>query len=209
MVPYRYNPTRDSSAPSYLFKHCITCLSPTHVCPSFRHGTNPRPTSFLPRPPSSCFVPLLSLVRPSLPHLSILTPLLPNSITLHLGYHPSEPGNPPIHYSAWHAWSGFAVVMSTNLVALLVIIVRRDIVWCVAATWLCISLWLETPKPAPVYVRSLFRPEETYLKPMLDPDNNIHGTAPARAGPLPPVRAVLWKTTDTWWGRTWTCYPSW
>lgn len=76
-------------------------------------------------------------------------------ITLHLGFHPPEPGNPPVHYSAWHAWSGFAVVMSTNLLALLVIIVRRDIVWCVAATWLCISLWLETPKPAPVYIPTI------------------------------------------------------
>jgi len=45
--------------------------------------------------------------------------------------------------------------MSTNLIALLVIIFRRDIVWCVAATWLCISLWLETPKPLPVYVPTI------------------------------------------------------
>jgi hypothetical protein len=158
MVPYHHNTSRAASATPYLLKRRITHLPPTHFRSSIRHGTNSRPTPFLSPTPSRYIIPLLPLVRPS-PSLFIgsLTPrFLLNSITLHLGYHPSEPGNPPAHYSAWHAWSGFAVVMSTNVLAFLVIIFRRDIVWCVAATWLCISLWIETPKPAPVYVRSIY-----------------------------------------------------
>ena len=48
--------------------------------------------------------------------------------------------------------AGFAVVLGTNLLGLLVIILRRDIVWCVAATWIAVSIWAAQPKPAPVYV---------------------------------------------------------
>ncbi|GLB39911.1 hypothetical protein LshimejAT787_0704210 [Lyophyllum shimeji] len=65
---------------------------------------------------------------------------------------PEEPGEGPKKYSAWHAWLGFAVVMPTNFVAFLVVAIRRDLVFCIAATWLCISLWLERPKPAPVNI---------------------------------------------------------
>ncbi|KAG6835724.1 hypothetical protein H0H93_015303, partial [Arthromyces matolae] len=81
-----------------------------------------------------------------------LSILFPYSLflTLGLSFDPTPPGLPR-HYSAWHAWSGFAVVMSTNLFALIIVVLRRDLVWCVAATWLCISIWLDTPKPAPVY----------------------------------------------------------
>lgn len=157
MVPYHHHTPRAASPSSPLLEHRITCLPSAHVRSTIRHGTNPRPTPFLSPSSSGSLVPLLPIVRHSLFSSANETPNFPillNSITLHLGYHPSEPGGPPLHYPAWHAWSGFAVVMSTNLVALLVIIFRRDVVWCVAATWLCISLWLETPKPAPVYVRS-------------------------------------------------------
>ena len=35
----------------------------------------------------------------------------------------------------------------------LVIVIRRDIVWCVAATWICASIWSLKPKPYPVFVR--------------------------------------------------------
>jgi hypothetical protein len=71
-------------------------------------------------------------------------------VTLGLYFRPTWPDTGPIHYSSWHVWSGFGVVISTNLLALLVIVIRQDIVWCIAATWLCISLWAETPKPAPI-----------------------------------------------------------
>ena len=58
----------------------------------------------------------------------------------------------PVNYNDY-AWSGFAVVFGTNLLGLFVIIIRRDIVWCVAATWLAVSVWSKRPKPGPVYVR--------------------------------------------------------
>ncbi|ESK85664.1 hypothetical protein Moror_9933 [Moniliophthora roreri MCA 2997] len=74
-------------------------------------------------------------------------------IALGLVYDPSYPG-PPVNYSE-NPWPGFGVVFGTNILGLLVIIFRRDIVWCVAATWICISIWTERPKPGPVYVTVL------------------------------------------------------
>ncbi|TFK29530.1 hypothetical protein FA15DRAFT_664079 [Coprinopsis marcescibilis] len=72
-------------------------------------------------------------------------------ITLHLTYSPPYPDGPQ-DYSKWHAWTGFGVVVGTNLAAFLVILLRKDIVWCVAATWICVSLWSQRPKPGPVYI---------------------------------------------------------
>ncbi|KAJ7173799.1 hypothetical protein C8R46DRAFT_1084018 [Mycena filopes] len=60
----------------------------------------------------------------------------------------------PADYNA-HMWAGFGVVFGTNLVSLLVIVLRRDIVWCVAATWICVSIWALRPKPQPVYITVL------------------------------------------------------
>ena len=53
-----------------------------------------------------------------------------------------------------YLWSGFAVVFGTNFVGALVVLMRRDIVWCVAATWICVSIWMQRPKPVPIYVRA-------------------------------------------------------
>ncbi|KAK7032630.1 hypothetical protein VNI00_012894 [Paramarasmius palmivorus] len=74
-------------------------------------------------------------------------------IALGLVYDSSYPG-PPVNYSE-NPWPGFGVVFGTNLLGLLVVIFRRDIVWCVAATWICISIWAERPKPGPVYITVL------------------------------------------------------
>jgi len=71
-------------------------------------------------------------------------------ITLGLTYKGIIPGL-PIDYTA-HPWPGFGVVFGTNLLGLIVIALRRDIVWCVAATWICASIWSLRPKPAPVYI---------------------------------------------------------
>jgi len=60
----------------------------------------------------------------------------------------------PIDYNA-HQWPGFGVVFGTNLVSLLVVALRRDIVWCVAATWICVSIWTQRPKPQAVYITAL------------------------------------------------------
>ncbi|KAJ7291067.1 hypothetical protein C8J57DRAFT_1112860 [Mycena rebaudengoi] len=54
-----------------------------------------------------------------------------------------------------HPWPGFGVVFGTNLVGLLVIALRRDIVWCVAATWICVSIWSLRPKPNHVYITAI------------------------------------------------------
>ncbi|KAG5645173.1 hypothetical protein DXG03_006797 [Asterophora parasitica] len=72
-------------------------------------------------------------------------------VTLGLSFKPTEP-SAPRHYSGWHAWNGFAVVMSTNVFAFIVVALRRDLVWCIAATWLCVSIWLDSPKPPPVNI---------------------------------------------------------
>jgi hypothetical protein len=42
--------------------------------------------------------------------------------------------------------------LGTNLLGLAVAIIRGDIVWCVAATWIAVSIWSARPKPAPVNV---------------------------------------------------------
>ncbi|KAF9011836.1 hypothetical protein BDQ17DRAFT_1272201 [Cyathus striatus] len=72
-------------------------------------------------------------------------------LTLRLTYTPTVPGPPPT-YSGWHVWPGFGVVFGTNLLGLIVVLTRRDIVWCVAATWICVSIWSLRPKPGPVYI---------------------------------------------------------
>ncbi|KAJ3570982.1 hypothetical protein NP233_g4048 [Leucocoprinus birnbaumii] len=71
-------------------------------------------------------------------------------ITLGFVHDPTLPGSDP-SYSAWHVWPVFGVVLGTNLLGLIVVVLRRDIVWTVAATWICISIWSLRPKPAPVY----------------------------------------------------------
>ncbi|KAI0342541.1 hypothetical protein BDW22DRAFT_1395582 [Trametopsis cervina] len=68
-------------------------------------------------------------------------------ITLGWTWSPGEPQ----HYGR-HQWAGFIVVLSVNLLGLVVIALRRDIVWCVAATWICASIWSLDPKPFPVWV---------------------------------------------------------
>jgi len=70
------------------------------------------------------------------------------SVTLGLSYNPAHGGT---QYNE-HSWPGFGVVLGVNLVGLIVVIIRRDIVWAVAATWICISVFTGRPKPAPVYV---------------------------------------------------------
>ncbi|KAK0484705.1 hypothetical protein IW261DRAFT_1458247 [Armillaria novae-zelandiae] len=74
-------------------------------------------------------------------------------VTLGLVQTPTAPG-PPIDPNAYQ-WPGFGVVFGTNILGLLVVVFRRDIVWCVAATWICVSIWSLRPKPAPVYITAI------------------------------------------------------
>lgn len=86
------------------------------------------------------------------------------SVTLGLTYSP----NHPEQYDQ-HAWWGFAAVFAVNILGLAVIIARRDIVWAVAATWICVSEWSARPKPLPVLVRGsvLFFPPLVFLDAIL------------------------------------------
>jgi len=72
-------------------------------------------------------------------------------VTLGLSYNPAHGGT---QYNE-HSWPGFGVVLGVNLVGLIVVIIRRDIVWAVAATWICISVFTARPKPAPVYITEI------------------------------------------------------
>ncbi|KAI0702059.1 hypothetical protein C8T65DRAFT_266253 [Cerioporus squamosus] len=66
-------------------------------------------------------------------------------ITLGKTWSPGEPQ----HYDRG-MWSGFIVVLVVNVLSVLIIAIRRDIVWCIAATWICASQWSLKPKPYPV-----------------------------------------------------------
>ncbi|CAL1709836.1 unnamed protein product [Somion occarium] len=71
-------------------------------------------------------------------------------ITLGLTWSPGEPQ----HYARGQ-WAGFGVVLGVNLLGLVVIVLRHDIVWCVAASWLCASIWSLKPKPFPVFITAV------------------------------------------------------
>lgn len=71
------------------------------------------------------------------------------SISVELGY-TWEPGKP--NQYANHQWAGFGVVLLVNLIGLIVIVVRKDIVWCVAAVWIDVAIWSAKPKPSTVFI---------------------------------------------------------
>ncbi|KAF4579510.1 hypothetical protein EYR36_001324 [Pleurotus pulmonarius] len=77
------------------------------------------------------------------------------SLFVYLGYTytPTAPDIPRDY--AQYQLAGFLAVFLTNLFSALIIAARRDIVWCIAAVWICVSLWSERPKPAAVYVTAL------------------------------------------------------
>ncbi|OCH94603.1 hypothetical protein OBBRIDRAFT_769339 [Obba rivulosa] len=73
----------------------------------------------------------------------------PYNLFIALGW--TWPPGEPQHYRG-HAWAGAAVVLCVNIVALVIIVWRRDIVWCVCAAWLCAALWAVDPKAAEVWI---------------------------------------------------------
>ncbi|KAF7439997.1 hypothetical protein PC9H_000337 [Pleurotus ostreatus] len=77
------------------------------------------------------------------------------SLFVYLGYTytPTAPGIPADY--AQYQLPGFLAVALTNLFSSVVIATRRDIVWCIAAVWICVSLWSERPKGAAVYITAL------------------------------------------------------
>ncbi|KDR77227.1 hypothetical protein GALMADRAFT_66282 [Galerina marginata CBS 339.88] len=85
--------------------------------------------------------------------LNILFPLT-LFIALNLSYIPT-PSGPPRDPAEYHSTAALGVLLGTNILGFLVIVTRRDIVWCVAATWISVSLWTALPKPASVYITSI------------------------------------------------------
>ena len=87
------------------------------------------------------------------------------SITLHMNYIPTPTGPPP-NYSAWHAGAGAGVVAGADVLALLVVILRMDIVWCIAAVWINVSLWSSRVQlPAAVNVSlSILREKQAWAE---------------------------------------------
>ncbi|KAF8892992.1 hypothetical protein BD779DRAFT_1508162 [Infundibulicybe gibba] len=85
-----------------------------------------------------------------------LSILFPYSLFISLGlnYTPTPTG-PPLRYDQWHAWAGFGAVFATNVFGAAVVLLRRDVVWAAAATWVCVSIWSQRPKPNPVYITAI------------------------------------------------------
>jgi len=77
--------------------------------------------------------------------LSLLFPIS-LFITLHLNYRSGTPEDKT------RPLPGFLVVLITNLLGLLVIAIRRDIVWCVAAVWVCAGIWTQGTRPALIFI---------------------------------------------------------
>jgi hypothetical protein len=78
-----------------------------------------------------------------------LKPDVGSLISVELGY-TWEPGKP--NQYANHQWAGFGVILLVNLIGLIVIVVRKDIVWCIAAVWIDIAIWSAKPKPSAVFI---------------------------------------------------------
>jgi len=78
-----------------------------------------------------------------------LSLLFPYSLFLTLG-HGWDPSHPD-HIDKYQ-WEGFAYFLSINIVGVLIIALRDDWVWCLGATWVCVSIWLKEPKSVSIYV---------------------------------------------------------
>ncbi|KAI5120385.1 hypothetical protein M0805_000165 [Coniferiporia weirii] len=76
-----------------------------------------------------------------------LTLLLPVSIFIAVGHYWAQ-GDTKAYND--YMWEGFGVFFAMNVLGLVFVIMRRDIVWAVGAAWLAASVWKETPKSAPV-----------------------------------------------------------
>ncbi|KAJ3484650.1 hypothetical protein NLI96_g5492 [Meripilus lineatus] len=75
--------------------------------------------------------------------------LFPYSLFVTLGWTWS-PGEPQ-HYGRYQ-WPGFGITLGTNLLGLVIVVLREDIVWCISASWICASIWSLKPKPFPVFI---------------------------------------------------------
>jgi hypothetical protein len=119
---------------------------PTGVQEStLRRCFHPRSPPFLSGPSLDRHVPILTLVREIRTYEMCSHSFL--SVTLDLTWNPSHPE----HYTD-HQWIGFAVMLTTNLIGLILIVAKSDFVWCVASVWINIAIWTTSPKPRPIIV---------------------------------------------------------
>jgi len=84
--------------------------------------------------------------------LFLILPLLvlfPYSLFVTLG-HAWDPAHPDEMDK--YQWEGFAYILSINIVGVLIIALRYDWVWCLGATWVCVSIWLKEPQPMPIHI---------------------------------------------------------
>lgn len=90
-----------------------------------------------------------------------LTIMLPVSIFIALGHYWAE-GDTKAYDN--YMWEGFGVFFAFNLLGLIFIALRRDVVWAVGAAWLAASVWNAPPKSAPVSITAILF---TFLHPVV------------------------------------------
>ncbi|KAI0246108.1 hypothetical protein BJV78DRAFT_1257681 [Lactifluus subvellereus] len=78
-----------------------------------------------------------------------LSLLFPYSLFVTLG-HAWNPSHPDQHEKK--QWEEFTYLLIVNIIGLLIVALRRDWVWCLGATWVCVSIWLKKPKPIAIYI---------------------------------------------------------
>lgn len=60
-------------------------------------------------------------------------------------------------YYAEYQWQAVAFILSFNIVGLIEVALRQDIIWAIAGTWVMVGILVKRPKPMPVFVSiSLF-----------------------------------------------------
>jgi hypothetical protein len=110
-------------------------------------------------PPTAITHPLNTLLVHAPLRFFLLLPLhilFPVCLFIALKFsYPPTPSGPPRDSAEWHTTAGFLILLFTHLFSLLVIVLRRDVIWCIGATWAAVAIWTSKPKPAPVYITVL------------------------------------------------------
>ncbi|KZT43387.1 hypothetical protein SISSUDRAFT_978388 [Sistotremastrum suecicum HHB10207 ss-3] len=66
----------------------------------------------------------------------------------------SWPYGDPTRYGDYQL-EGLAVVLPVNILALVAVILRHDVVWCFGAAWINAAIWSARPKAAPVFITTV------------------------------------------------------
>jgi hypothetical protein len=110
-------------------------------------------------PPTAITHPLNTILIQAPLRFFFLLPfhiLLPVCLFIALKFsYPPTPSGPPKDSAEWHTTAGFLILLFTHLLSLIVIVLRRDVIWCIGATWAAVAVWTSKPKPATVYITAL------------------------------------------------------